>query len=1036
MKPVTLIAAAMAAGAALGAADAGSPIVRDAYAGLKALVRERLDGRPGAGVVLAGYEQAPEAWRSRLMVELERAGAGQDSGLVAAAEVVVRLVGAAGAPAGKYAVGVGGAQGVQVGDDNVQFTVFGNLTWAGAAAASSVSIGSGKADARAGMVLRAPTSGLPEHVRGRDELLACLEALARVPDGRVHVLAGLGGTGKSTVALRLVEEVTRLGWPAWWVPAVDAGTVTAKLLGLARDLGAPPAEVAEARNGGRDPAGLLWRFLNARSRWLLVFDNADDLAALAVYGSDAAGGAGWLRPSGAGLIIVTSREGDRRAWGRHAELHPVGWLDAASGAQVLADLAPGAGPPEDGAALSERLGGLPLALHHAGSQLASEFTAERTFREYTRALDERFSRVMGRGATNDRAVVTRTWELSLDGLAARGRPQARSLLRVLSCLAPAVVIPPGLLDLAVLGRTCADGEEGAADGLTALSSVGLVTASPGEAGTTPGVTVHPLVTQTSRLQIGAADLAGTGGTAVALLAAATARLRHDLPGDWPAWLQLAPHVQAAYGYLAGELTDADLSTLANAAESLAHAFAWAGSHPASRELAETALQQTARLGAGHPAVVRLRVRVARARMYLGEHAEAERLYRDVLPDATRVLGPGHISTLLTRSGLAWVLAAQGQNEQAEQMYRDLLPDMTRAHGSDHLDTLAVRSGLADLLADRGKYEEAEQALHDVLADMTRVHGPDHPDTLTVRSSLAGLLAARDQYEEAEQAFRDLLADRLRVFGPDHPDTLGSRSQLAGLLANRGRNEEAEQVLRDLLAEMTRVRGPDHPETLGTRSWLAGLLTARDQYEEAEQAFRDLLADRLRVLGPDHLDTLGVRSWLASVLTAQGRNEEAEEMYRDLLADRLRVLGPDHPDTLGSRSELAGLLANLGRNEEAEQVLRDLLADETRVYGPDHPETLGTRLWLGRLLADQRHYEQAEQAFLDLLADAMRAHGPDHPSTLDTRHQIARLLADRGQREQAEEMYRDLLADRLRIQGPDHPSTHITQHRLTETENQM
>ena len=109
--------------------------------------------------------------------------------------------------------------------------------------------------------LRAPTGRLPEHVRGRDDLLKRLLVLAGAPDGRVHVLAGLGGTGKSTVVLRVAEEMTRAGRPTWWVPAVDVPTVTARLLDLAQDLGAPPGEVAEALNGRRDPAaccGVTW----------------------------------------------------------------------------------------------------------------------------------------------------------------------------------------------------------------------------------------------------------------------------------------------------------------------------------------------------------------------------------------------------------------------------------------------------------------------------------------------------------------------------------------------------------------------------------------------------------------------------------------------------------------------------------------------------------------------------------------------------------------------------------------------------------
>jgi hypothetical protein len=52
----------------------------------------------------------------------------------------------------------------------------------------------------------------------------------------------------------------------------------------------------------------------------------------------------------------------------------------------------GAGPPEDAAMLAERLGGLPLALHHAGSQLSGEFARASRIRLVTTispACDER-----------------------------------------------------------------------------------------------------------------------------------------------------------------------------------------------------------------------------------------------------------------------------------------------------------------------------------------------------------------------------------------------------------------------------------------------------------------------------------------------------------------------------------------------------------------------------------------------------------------------------------------------------------------------
>jgi hypothetical protein len=120
MDPITLIVTALAAGAALGVQDTASAMVKDAYASLKALARRRLGGDPGVEMVLVRHEQAPETWQAPLMAELARTGAEGDTDLIAAARALLDLV----SVAGKYAVDMRGAQGVQVGDHNRQDNVF------------------------------------------------------------------------------------------------------------------------------------------------------------------------------------------------------------------------------------------------------------------------------------------------------------------------------------------------------------------------------------------------------------------------------------------------------------------------------------------------------------------------------------------------------------------------------------------------------------------------------------------------------------------------------------------------------------------------------------------------------------------------------------------------------------------------------------------------------------------------------------------------------------------------------------------------
>lgn len=124
MDPVSLIVAALAAGALAGAQNTATEAVKDAYAGLKALVRRAFAKQPAGEVVLARHEEKPEQYEKALEAELIEADAGRDESVVAAAERLMALLDPPGTQAGKYIVDVRGGQGVQVGDGNVQTNTF------------------------------------------------------------------------------------------------------------------------------------------------------------------------------------------------------------------------------------------------------------------------------------------------------------------------------------------------------------------------------------------------------------------------------------------------------------------------------------------------------------------------------------------------------------------------------------------------------------------------------------------------------------------------------------------------------------------------------------------------------------------------------------------------------------------------------------------------------------------------------------------------------------------------------------------------
>ena len=946
-----------------------------------------------------------------------------------------------------------------------------------------------------------PLGKLPSDVRGRDGLLGELRrALRPYPwrASRAFVIAGMGGLGKSTIALAAARMARQRGYRVWWVHAVDSARLTSGMLEVLRELAAPESVTVPVREGARTASARAWEFLNgdhvAGRRWLLVFDGADNPAVLA--GADAttpADGTGWLRADPAGMVIVTTRIRDPQVWGIRVTLRELKPLDDEAGAEVLRDLAPEVADPggHEARELSRRLGGLPLALHLAGAYLGSPFAHWSTFAGYRQALDgvelpAALTDIEEQGA-DIHATVQRTWDLSLDALAAEGRPQARPLLLVLSCFAPATPIPAWLLQLPPLAALLADRaaqekdneaeRRGLRAGLQGLSRTGLIEiATSGSPAGLNAVTVHPVVADANRIRLAAsadAEHAAVSGTAVALLEAATAGLDPARPGDWPTWRLLRPHVNAAIDLLADDLDPAVLARLLTVSAVSTEALLGAGRLAAAEKLAQASVAAATFLSRDDPAAMTARGYLARTLVRRGRSGDAGTLYRDLLADRLRVQGEDHLDTLATRHDLAAALGVQGRYGEAEQLYRQLLADDDRLRGPDHRETLAARYNLARMIGLQGRYREAEELGRQVLDVQRRVLGPDHPDCLASRQNLARLAGKAGRYAEAEQMYRRVLADRRRILGDDHPDTLATRHRLARIVGQRGRYGEAEELCHQVLADRHRLLGEDHPDNLSTRHRLAKMLGLQGRYADAEPMFRQVLAARRRtlgaehpdtlstehrlgwligrqgryteaidivngvlggrrnVLGDDHPDTLAARETLAWLTGLRGKQAEAEELCREVLADRRRVLGEDHPDTLTTRGTLAWLTELKGRYADAEQQYRDILADRQAILGASHPDTLTARQEVARMLGQQHRYAEAEQLSREVLADRRRLLGDDHPDTLTSRAILARLAGRQGRRAEAEELYLQVIADRTRVLGAHHPDTAAVRNELAQ-----
>lgn len=100
MDPVTLIVAALVAGAASGAGDVVTSAIKDSYVAFKSLIKKKLSGNTAAEVALEKHERSPEAWELALKEELSAAGLDKDEEILAAAGELLDVAKSAGIEVG------------------------------------------------------------------------------------------------------------------------------------------------------------------------------------------------------------------------------------------------------------------------------------------------------------------------------------------------------------------------------------------------------------------------------------------------------------------------------------------------------------------------------------------------------------------------------------------------------------------------------------------------------------------------------------------------------------------------------------------------------------------------------------------------------------------------------------------------------------------------------------------------------------------------------------------------------------------------
>ena len=548
---------------------------------------------------------------------------------------------------------------------------------------------------------------------GRAEVMAELErALSGESQTITQTVHGLGGVGKTTLALHYAHDHAGAYRLVWWIRSDTPELIEAGFAALTVRLRGEESSDLTTTQAAEWAVG----WLQTHPGWLLVFDNAEKPGDVHAW-------TGQLRASGRHLI--TSRY--KRGWVCDPiSLHV---LDQEASLALLTGLV-GNGEEGEARALADELGHLPLALEQAGAFIAQREVSIAAYRAMLEQYPARAA-AAAPGGFDPARTVARIWRITLDVLEEQD-PRAVEILRIAAWYAP-TGIPRALFE------PLAEDSVDLAQLLGLLADYSMITLDRA------GVGIHRLV-QMVACTPSADDPHRDQVRVLAARDRARELMLDELPEDprwnvagWQAWRVLLPHVEAILTACdPGEDTAAIDLILARTGQFLRGQGQLS---QATDYFVRSVAAATRLFGEDDPITLVSRDNLAGAYQASGDVARAIPLYERTLEDGVRVLGEDHPSTLTSRNNLAYAYEVSGDVVRAIPLYERTLKDRVRVLGEDHPDTLASRNNLAGAYRVSGDVVRAIPLYEQALVGCLRVLGEDHPTTKIVRANLS---AARAQ----------------------------------------------------------------------------------------------------------------------------------------------------------------------------------------------------------------------------------------------------------------------------------------------------
>lgn len=668
---------------------------------------------------------------------------------------------------------------------------------------------------RAPLLWHVPYNRNP-YFTGRVDALRELETslASNDPIRRVQAIIGLGGIGKTQLALEYAFRHRADYGIIWWISSDEPATLALTYAKLAAQIGMKVPEGASLE----DIRHALRRALNQRDDWLLIFDNAPGPDAIRNY----------IPQDRTGHVLITSRNPNWNDVGRASPLKPLTRQEAIEFLTRRTSR-----PTHDAAAprLAQALGDLPLALEQAAACIEQTHIS---FGDYLRRFETHWADLLkqSRPGSEYPDTVAMTWELSFRQIQ-EDSPVAADLLSLCAYLAPDEISKelirrgadhlPDALALTVQNPLTFD------EAIAGLLTYSLVDATP------KAITMHRLVGALARDRLTSEEQEQWAGAAVKLVHGIFKFDSGDLT-TWETCADLLPHALTTAGHTEamGVAPRVTVGLLQDAGRYLQKRAQF----NEARYALERALALAIKFyGESHPRVSAVASNLGRVQMELGELHEAQALFERCLTIDRSIYGEvdPHVASVINNYGVS--LHNTGDVDAARQQFEWALSVYENHYGGDHAKVASVVNNLGYVLRGAGDLDGARQHFERALEIAQASYGPRHPIVASILTNLGLVFRMQRNIEVARQYFERALDIAESTQGSEHPGVARAVGHLGALYQDLGLLVAAREHFERALRIDERVYGLDHPAVATRLTQIGQVLKELDDPEGAKRCLQ-------------------------------------------------------------------------------------------------------------------------------------------------------------------------------------------------------